>query len=152
MLNYFPRSLVIILQTLVENRNKMNVFLGPCQSTLTLESSSGTLRSPGYPGRYPNNKVHFWCIHVPANNVVKLTIKSLNMETCLGCTCDSVEVFDGSSESSKSLGKFCSGGSKLTSSGRYLHVKFTSDASGTGDVFTASYCRKEKGKNNTTRF
>ncbi|CAB4035750.1 Hypothetical predicted protein, partial [Paramuricea clavata] len=113
---------------------------GPCQTTFALQSSSETIRGPGYPGSYPNNTVHCWRIIVPANNVVKFTINSLNMEVCHECSCDSVELFDGNSESSRSLGKFCSGGSlKRTSSGRSLFVKFTSDESNVGDAFIASY-------------
>ncbi|CAB4040554.1 Hypothetical predicted protein [Paramuricea clavata] len=70
------------------------------------------------------------------------------MEVCHECNCDSVEVFDGISESSRSLGKFCSGGSlKRISSGRSLFVKFTSDESNVGDAFTASYHMVAEGKN-----
>ena len=69
------------------------------------------------------------------------------MEVCSGCDCDSIEVFDGYSDRySRSLGKFCNRNWEVKSSGQYLFVKFTSDASGTGDAFTASYYREVQGK------
>ena len=69
------------------------------------------------------------------------------MEVRHACSCDSVEVFDGNSESSGSLGKFCSGSWKRTSFGRSLFAKFTSDESNVGDAFIASYHRVAEGKN-----
>jgi hypothetical protein len=68
------------------------------------------------------------------------------MEVCPECRCDSIEVFDGYSESSRSLGKFCSRSWQLTSSGQYLFVKFKSDVSGNGSAFTAGYQRLAIGK------
>ncbi|CAB4041817.1 bone morphogenetic 1-like, partial [Paramuricea clavata] len=115
-----------------------------CQSTPTLQSKNGTIKGPGYPDRYPNNAASCWRIYVPENNVIKLIIHRLDLESCSGCACDSVEVFDGYSESSRSLGKFCSGNRILTSSGRNLFVKFTSDRSVNGDAFTASYYKEAK--------
>ena len=69
------------------------------------------------------------------------------MEVCSGCSCDSVQVFNGYSQYSSTLGKFCTGRWKMSSSGSHLFVKFTSDASGSGRGFTASYYRV-KGKDN----
>ena len=121
-------------------------FLASCQSLSTLRYTSGTIRGPGYPGKYPNNAVYCWRIYVPQYYVVKLNINYLYMESCSGCSCDSVEVFDGYSVLSSSLGKYCSRSWRVTSSGQYLFVKFTSDASGTGTAFSASYYRVVRGK------
>ncbi|CAB4005966.1 Hypothetical predicted protein, partial [Paramuricea clavata] len=115
-----------------------------CQSTTNLGGSSGTIRGPGYPGNYPNNAVYCWRIYVPLNYVVRLNISTLNMEVCTGCNCDSIEVFNGYSESSSRIGKICSKSLLANSSGQYLFVKFTSDATGTGTAFTASYYRLAK--------
>jgi cubilin len=127
-------------------------LLATCQSTSSLQSSSGTIRGPGYPGNYPNNAVYCWRIYVPSNYVVRLTINTLNMEVCTGCSCDSIELFNGYSESSSRIGKVCSKSWHVTSSGRYLFVKFTSDSTGTGTAFTASYYRLYKGKSFITFF
>ena len=122
-------------------------FLASCLTT-SLESSSfsRTLQGPNYPFNYPNNALYCWRIYAPSGYVIKLTFSSLDMEVCSGCSCDSIQFFDGYSEFSSSLGKFCRGGSTITSSGRYLYVKFTSDATGIGSSFALSYYRKLKGK------
>ncbi|CAB3997994.1 deleted in malignant brain tumors 1 -like, partial [Paramuricea clavata] len=116
-----------------------------CRSISTLRLPSGNIKGPGYPGRYPNNTAYCWRIYVPRYYVVKLNINYLNMEACSGCTCDSVEVFDGPSERSKSLGKYCARSWRVTSSGQYLFVKFTSDSEVTGDAFSASYYKAVRG-------
>ena len=126
-------------------------FLASCLTTTSLQLSSSlqrTLRGPGYPFNYPNNALYCWRIYAPTGYVVKLTISSLNMEVCSGCSCDSIQIFNGYSEFSSSLGKFCSGSWKITSSGRYLYLKFTSDATGTGTPFTVYYYRTKTGKDN----
>lgn len=88
-----------------------------------------------------------WRIYAPnSNSKVKLTVTSLNMESCDECSCDSIEVFDGSSTSSTSLGKFCAGNVRVVSSSRYLYVKFRADSSRRGNAFTMSYTAVTKGK------
>ena len=120
-------------------------FSGSCSTTYL--SSSGTIKSPGWPSKYSNNVVKCWRIDARLTNyVVKLTISSLKLQFCSGCSCDSIEVFDGSSQSFKSLGKFCTGSRLITSSGRYLYVKFTSDSTQTGNAFSAFYTAIPKGK------
>ena len=127
-------------------RKRFCFFLASCLIT-SLESSSfsRTLRGPGYL-YYPNNALYCRRIYAPTGYVIKLTFSSLDMEVCPGCSCDSIQFFDGYSEFSSSLGKFCRGGSNVTSSGRYLYLKFTSDATGTRTSFAFSYYRKLKGK------
>jgi hypothetical protein len=66
-------------------------------------------------------------------------ISNLNLEQCSGCTCDYVEVFDGSSKSSKSLGKFCTGQVRLLTTGRYLTVVFHTDHGIAKNGFSATY-------------
>ena len=117
---------------------------GSCQSLSTLQSSSGTITGPGYPGSYPNNVVYCWRIYAPSGYVVRLQIHLLNMEACPSCSCDSIEVFNGYSESYSRIGKFCSGSWQRTSTGRYLFVKFKSDAARSGTAFTANYYRLAK--------
>lgn len=142
--NVTPRKIYI------SKRQEILFFLASCLNTTTLQVSSSlqrTLRGPGYPFNYSNNALYCWRIYAPTGYVVKLTISSLSMEVCPRCSCDSIQIFDGFSEISSSLGKFCSGSWKRTSSGRYLYLKFTSDATGTGTAFTVYYYRT-KGKDN----
>ena len=84
--------------------------------------------------------------------MVKLNINYLNMEACPECKCDSVEVFDGPSERSKKLGKYCARSWLVTSSGQYLFVKFMSDYAVTGDAFSASHYKAVRGKGKVTAF
>ena len=108
---------------------------------------NGTIRGPGWPSRYPNNALKCWRIKsLYTTKVVRLTIETLSMQFCSGCSCDSIEVFDGSSVYSTSLGKFCSGRRVITSTGQYLYVKFSSDSTITGNAFTATYNAVQSGK------
>ena len=108
---------------------------------------TGTIRGPGWPSRYPNNALKCWRIKSRhTTKVVRLTISTLSMQSCSGCSCDSIEVFDGSSVYSRSLGKFCSGRRVVTSTGQYLYVKFSSDSTTTGNAFTATYIAVQRGK------
>ncbi|XP_028397029.1 procollagen C-endopeptidase enhancer 1-like [Dendronephthya gigantea] len=119
-------------------------FAATCSTTTKL-SSSGSIYSPGWPFKYGNDVAKCWRITAPLSNyVVRLSINTLNMEACSGCKCDYIELFDGYSEFSSSLGKFCTGNWRITSSGRYLYVKFVSDSAGVGDAFSASYVTLQK--------
>ncbi|XP_028391996.1 dorsal-ventral patterning tolloid-like protein 1 [Dendronephthya gigantea] len=88
--------------------------------------SYSNIRSPGYPGKYPENLDCTWT-KSSSLDIVRLDISSLDLEQCSRCTCDYVEVFDGDSKSSKSLGKYCTGSVYLVSTGRYLTVAFHTD-------------------------
>ena len=75
---------------------------------------------------------------------MKLTFKTFSLETCVIpsiCTCDHVEVRDGSDESSRKLGKFC--GSKtpapLVSTGRFMWIEFESDSRTRKPGFRATF-------------
>ena len=121
--------------------------VGSCLTATDLSRSSGTIKSPGWPYQYSNNVAKCWRIYAPYTNyVVKLTITALSLEFCSSCRCDSIEFFDGSSKYSRGLGKFCTGNVRVTSSGRYLYMKFTSDSSVTRYAFTATYTAVRKGK------
>ena len=95
--------------------------------------------------------MHCWRIITTSTNyVVKFTIHSLFMDVCAFCGCDAVQVFNGYSESSSSIGKFCYRSWPIASSGRYLFVKFTSDGFGVGAAFSASFKAAAKGQGNFT--
>lgn len=118
-----------------------------CSYTTTLNSNAGTIYSPNYPKNYGNNIARCWRFNsLSSNYKIRFTMNSLNLERCPECNCDSIEIFDGSSQSSRSLGKYCSGNIDLTSSSSYMFVKFTSDSSGFGEKFSASYLRVAKSK------
>jgi len=118
---------------------------GECNAAgVSLIGNSGHFTSPNYPNNYPNSKTCRWLISVPVGHRVKLTFETFLLETCLvssTCTCDHVEVRDGSDGGSRQLGKFC-GNKKpdpIMSSGRFLWIEFDSDSSFTEKGFSATY-------------
>ena len=134
-------------------RVKFSFFKGLCLTYTSLSSLSGSIRSPGWPFQYSNEVAKCWRISAPRSNyVVTFTINSLNLQYCAGCSCDSVEFFDGYGVSSTSLGKFCTGNVRVVSSGQHLYVKFTSDSSQRGNSFTATYTAQLKGKSRVDCF
>ena len=118
---------------------------GECKAAgLSLTGKSGHFTSPNYPNNYPNSKTCRWIITVPEGHRLKLTFETFLLETCLvpsTCTCDHVEVRDGSDGGSRQLGKFC--GNKnpdpIMSSGRFMWREFDSDSSSTEKGFSATY-------------
>lgn len=114
--------------------------------------SSSNIRSPGYPGSYPENTDCTWTKSTSYDTqVISFDISNLDLEQCARCTCDYVELFDGSSKSSKSLGKFCNGQVRLLTTGNYLTVVFHTDHSkgekqNKGFYATYNYISRSSGK------
>ena len=63
--------------------------------------------SPGYPYRYQNEEECIYTISVPGDNIIKIIFSEFNLEYHPNCTKDFLEIADGGSEFSDSLGKFC---------------------------------------------
>ena len=103
---------------------------------------NGSIQSPNYPYRYPRGENCRWLIRAPIGQRVLIYFTSLDLEAGC-CSCDSVKLFDGSSDSyyNKVLTTGC--GSSLPppvySSDRNIFVKFSSDSSGQGSGFVAHY-------------
>ena len=109
-----------------------------------LTGSSGSFSSPNYPSNYPNSRTCRWIIGVQDGHRVQLTFQTFLLETCVipsVCTCDHVEIRDGSDGSSPSLGRFCSDNkpSPIQSSGRFLWIEFESDLTTNEKGFSATY-------------
>ncbi|XP_030297874.1 deleted in malignant brain tumors 1 protein-like isoform X5 [Sparus aurata] len=100
---------------------------------------SGSFTSPNYPSAYPHYADCIWYIR-PGYSVIRLRFSSVNIESCGNCGCDSVSVYDGSSTSSRLLGKVC-GRNTATfySTGSYLTVRFRTDSSASYSGFQAYY-------------
>ncbi|XP_067046524.1 tolloid-like protein 2 [Acropora muricata] len=100
-------------------------------NNLELSSSSGgTLRSPSYPSNYPNNMICTWRITAPSGSRLRLTFNYFTLESGTCSTKDYLEVRDGSSSTSTRKGTYCgSNAPSMTSSGRYLWIRFRSDSS-----------------------
>lgn len=68
-----------------------------CQNLLTEES--GSLRSPGFPGNYPDSTDCWTLIQVSQGKRVLLFFDSIDMEYGDNCTFDYVRILDGEARS-----------------------------------------------------
>ena len=72
-----------------------------------MTASEGNITSPLWPNKYPTKQTCVWVIKVPVHRVLKLRFLSFDVESHSQCQYDYVEVKDGSSSRSQSLGTFC---------------------------------------------
>ena len=85
--------------------------LGVCGGYLN--TTSGVLTSPSYPGEYPENAECVYSISQPNDTYVTITILSFNLHDEYPYACgsasgyDYIEIRDGSSKDSPLMEKFC---------------------------------------------
>ncbi|XP_033105647.1 neuropilin-2-like [Anneissia japonica] len=95
----------------------------------TIRAINGTITSPDYPDRYPNDAECTLIITAPPGYMVTLEFKSMDMED-FHCNFDYIEIRDGEFEDSDSQGIYC--GTRLpetfTSSQESIRIDFISDA------------------------
>ncbi|KAK6476173.1 high choriolytic enzyme 1-like [Huso huso] len=111
-----------------------------CDCGGLLESSSGEIFSPDYPNLYPNNKDCQW--RISATSRVELIFQSLDVEYSVNCLWDYIEVHDGPSIDSRTMGPRLCGSyipKPLTSSGKDLLIVFHSDENVASKGFHISY-------------
>lgn len=108
-------------------------------------TGNGNLSSPNYPiSNYPPSTFCYWSITVPAGKRVKFAFTDFSLGSCArecsSDTCTYVEVYNGPSESSALLARFChnSAEEEKISSGNQMFVKFHSGFS-LGPGFEAQY-------------
>lgn len=96
---------------------------------------AGSISSPSYPeSNYLPQRNCFWLITATAGKSVKVTIIDFAMGNCVDCSsniCSRVEFYDGPSNNSRSLGRFCTGSQRTAtvSSGTQMFVHFYSSFS-----------------------
>ena len=84
---------------------------------------------------YPASRDCSWIITAPSDKLVKLAFTELALGSCeFSCSSDNctyVELYDGSSANSSSLGRFCNGSilQDVFSSGNQMFVNFRSGSS-----------------------
>lgn len=112
-----------------------------CPSGRNLTTSEGILMSPGYnETHYPDSAVCIWVITAPLDWQVKLIIKFVDLEYCNMCSCDYVEVRDGTEASGPLVGRYCEAErTTVYSEGRHMWVKFKSDIANEGRGFLANF-------------
>ena len=81
---------------------------GACGGTFS--TPNGILTSPSYPDNYPYSADCAYTISQPTGSIILLTFHSMDIEEdtwCPTCSCDYLEIRDGSSAASPLLGKLC---------------------------------------------
>lgn len=101
----------------------------------------GTISSPNYPGFYlpPLNCV--WNFSATPGHQIRIAFQKFELEHHNACSYDHLDIYDGSSAHSTSLGKFC--GPKLLpliqATGKQLYMAFKSDSSVQRTGFLATH-------------
>ncbi|XP_017142281.1 dorsal-ventral patterning protein tolloid isoform X1 [Drosophila miranda] len=78
---------------------------GECKYEIS--ASFGTIYSPNYPDSYPPNADCVWHFITTPGHRIKLIFNEFNIESHQECTYDNVAIYDGESEASSVLGRFC---------------------------------------------
>ncbi|KAI8484259.1 CUB and sushi domain-containing protein 2 [Branchiostoma belcheri] len=112
-----------------------------CQDPAILSGDSGTITSPGYPGRYESNLRCSWTITVSRGRQAAIRFTSIYIEEQSRCAYDYLAVYDGATSSNTQLGKFCGRTIPPTvmANGRTMHLVFISDDSVGGAGFSVKY-------------
>lgn len=112
--------------------------------------------SPYYPGYYTTNSWCEWRITAPFGHVIRFQFLYFNLERGdTRCLNDYIEVFDGNSADSTSLGRFCGHyyPEMLESSSNNMLIVFKSDSKVVRTGFKAEYyTRKGTSEFCATRF
>lgn len=125
-----------------------------CPTGGILAGYSGVLSSPHFPEDYPHRVNCEWIIRVPKGYHIQLVFTTFDIEYCVFCKCDYVEIRDGRNSSSPLLGKYCENGklSPIFSTGRHLWIKFYSDVGARFQGFRAVYKAKKTGQSKLYSF
>ncbi|XP_017085480.2 dorsal-ventral patterning protein tolloid [Drosophila eugracilis] len=101
----------------------------------------GTIFSPNYPDSYPPNADCVWHFITTPGHRIKLIFNEFDVESHQECTYDNVAVYDGESESSSVLGRFC--GDKIpfpiSSTSNQMYMVLKTDKNKQKNGFTASH-------------
>ncbi|CAD7084767.1 unnamed protein product [Hermetia illucens] len=100
---------------------------GECKYEITLPH--GSIYSPNYPDMYPANLDCVWHFSTTPGHRIKLIFNEFEVESHQDCAYDHVVIYDGDSEESSTLGRFC--GDKipypLSASSNEMYMVFKSD-------------------------
>ncbi|XP_028288640.1 cubilin [Parambassis ranga] len=109
---------------------------------------SGSISSPGYPNKYPDNRECIWYITTSAGSSITLNIHEFDVEFHQDCNYDVLEVYGGPDLSSPQLAKLCTTTTtpmSISSTGNRITVRFKSDAYVSGRGFNASWVEVQGG-------
>uniref|UniRef100_A0A6P4EUP2 Metalloendopeptidase n=1 Tax=Drosophila rhopaloa TaxID=1041015 RepID=A0A6P4EUP2_DRORH len=112
---------------------------GECKYEIS--AAFGTIFSPNYPDSYPPNADCVWHFITTPGHRIKLIFNEFDVESHQECTYDNVAVYDGESESSSVLGRFC--GDKIpfpiSSTYNQMYMVLKTDKNKQKSGFTASH-------------
>ncbi|KAK5970140.1 CUB domain protein [Trichostrongylus colubriformis] len=106
-----------------------------------LNSPSGVITTPNYPGDYPKSQNCTWHFLTTPGHRLMLTFLSFQVEEHSQCKYDSVSIYDGGDSNAVLVGIFCGvvPPPLFMSSTNQLFLAFTSDASVSRPGFEANY-------------
>ncbi|XP_037942752.1 dorsal-ventral patterning protein tolloid-like, partial [Teleopsis dalmanni] len=112
---------------------------GECKHEIS--APFGTIYSPNFPDLYPPNADCVWHFLTTPGHRIKLIFNEFNVESHQECAYDNVAIYDGESESSSLLGRFC--GDKIpypiSSSTNQLYMVLKTDKNKQLNGFTAMH-------------
>ncbi|XP_014830968.1 PREDICTED: cubilin, partial [Poecilia mexicana] len=109
---------------------------------------NGSISSPGYPNKYPDNRECIWYITTTPGSSITLTIHEFDVEFHDNCNYDVLEVYGGPDLQAPRLARLCSTTSnpmQVSSTGNQITVRFKSDAYVSGRGFNASWTELQGG-------
>ncbi|XP_010191643.1 PREDICTED: cubilin-like, partial [Mesitornis unicolor] len=107
----------------------------------------GYLKSPGWPGRHPNNVDCSIILRAPLNHTISLFFHAFSLEDSIQCSHDFLEVRNGSDVQSPLLGRFCGNTvpSPIFPRNHVVYLRFKSDFSGTHDGYEIIWTSSSSG-------
>nr|XP_018916792.1 PREDICTED: tolloid-like protein 1 [Bemisia tabaci] len=112
---------------------------GECKYEIT--APTGKITSPNYPDNYPNKKDCVWHFTTTPGHRIKLVFEEFEVESQPDCYYDHIQLYDGDSTDSTTLGRFC--GNKvphpIDASTNQLYMVFKSDSTAHRKGFLAHH-------------
>ncbi|XP_044765339.1 LOW QUALITY PROTEIN: cubilin-like [Coccinella septempunctata] len=123
---------------LIGNGFRLEWMVNGCGGHL---NKPGTITSPNYPKKYPDEVECEWLIEAPIGRSVVIDFTSVDIEKQNLCPYDVIKVFNGPDSSYPMLGSLCHMEKevKFTSNGHLMHVSFLSDSTYAGKGFSADF-------------
>ncbi|XP_058836590.1 protein tolkin-like [Topomyia yanbarensis] len=112
---------------------------GGCKYEIT--APSGQIYSPNYPDKYPSKKDCIWHFSTAPGHRIKLIFNVFDVELHQECAYDHIVIYDGDSQESHTLGRFC--GAKMphpiSSTSNEMYMVFKTDLSVQRKGFLATH-------------
>lgn len=111
-----------------------------CGGTLT--TYEGSIVSPNYPQFYPNRIVCNWLISASQGSTLSILITDMAFDRTPSCNYDFIEIYDGDSVRSNSIGRYCNSINSpiaIQTHTNKAFIRFVADNIGSGRGFSLTY-------------